>query len=163
MPRFNLVVGSLLGMIAILGAPIFGESVAAKFNAELDEKAVLTPGRVLPNGERGGETMEISAIDRQESAQRLARYQAGIQYLFYSSFALIALGVVNGGVRCQQIGGMAIIFGSLIYSGGLSIGALLNEPMFAVLTPIGALLMLIGWGALFVNSLQAGGRTALPA
>ncbi|EAQ77616.1 DUF423 domain-containing protein [Blastopirellula marina] len=163
MLRLNLIAGSLFGMIAVLGAPIFGERVAAKFNADLAEKATPMPGRIYPNGEQGSETMEISAIDRQESERRLARYQSGIQYLFYSALALIGLGASNGGVRCQRVGGTAFVFGSVIYSGGLSIGALLSEPTLAVLMPVGGMLLLIGWGTLLVASIQAGGRTVQPA
>lgn len=151
MAWYNLIFASLFGLAAVAGGAVGQPLVFAKFSEELKAKAVPTPGRINPDGSQGQETMEISAIDRQESAERWERYQEGVRYTMYHALALGILGAVGGGGRGPTIAGVGFATGTLLYGGGMALGALFNEPLLAVTAPIGGIFLLVGWGGLLVT------------
>ncbi|RCS46034.1 hypothetical protein DTL42_16225 [Bremerella cremea] len=158
MSTLNLIFGCLFGLGAVLAGPVGESFVQAKFQTELREKAKLTPGRINPDGSQEKDSMEISTIDRQESDQRWARYQKGIQSISIYSLALVGLGLLSTSGKGQLIGGIGFGLGTLLYGGGLALGAYFNMPTIGVLAPIGAMILLAGWGGLLLAALQGRGE-----
>lgn len=159
----NLILGCLFGLVAVLGGPVGESYVDAKFQSELREKAKMTPGRINPDGSQEKDSMEISTIDRQESAKRWERYQKGIQSISIYSLALVGLGLLGTSGKGQLIGGIGFGLGTLLYGGGLALGAYFNMPTIGVLAPIGAMILLAGWGGLLLAALQGQGEKPMPA
>lgn len=151
MINVNVILGSLLGMVAVVGGPIGSPWVQSQFDKQLQEKAVYVSD---PHGPEGAKTLEISAIDRQESAQRWKRYQQGVQYCGYYALALVGLGLVGAVGRARMIGGAGFMLGTILYAGGLALGALLDMPTLQLATPIGAMILLVGWGGLLLSAVQ---------
>ncbi len=151
MANINFVLGSLLGMIAVVGGPVGAPWVQGLFDEQLQEKAVYVAD---PYGPEGAKTLEISAIDRQESAQRWQRYQQGVQYCGYYALALIGLGLVGTVGRGQVIGGGGFTLGTALYGGGLAIGALFDMQTLQLAAPIGAMILLFGWGGFLLSVLE---------
>ncbi|QDU77087.1 hypothetical protein Pan97_41480 [Bremerella volcania] len=151
MVNINFILGSLFGMVAVVGGPVAAPWVQGHFDKQLQAKAVYVSD---PHGPEGAKTLEISAIDRQESAQRWQRYQQGVQYCGYYALALIGLGLVGSGGRFQLIGGAGFAVGTLLYAGGLALGALLDMPTLQLAAPIGAMILIIGWGSLLLSAVQ---------
>ena len=151
MANINFILGSLLGMVAVVGGPVGAPWVQGHFDKQLQEKAVYVSD---PHGPEGAKTLEISAIDRQESAQRWQRYQQGVQYCGYYALALIGLGLISGGVRFQTIGGVGFALGTVLYAGGLALGALLDMPTLQLAMPIGAMILIVGWAGLLLAAIQ---------
>lgn len=151
MVNVNVILGSLLGMVAVVGGPIGAPWVQGHFDKQLQEKAVYVSD---PHGPEGAKTLEISVIDRQESAQRWQRYQQGVQYCGYYALALVGLGLVGAVGRTQWIGGVGFTLGTILYAGGLALGALLDMPTLQLAGPIGAMILLLGWSGLLVSAVQ---------
>lgn len=85
-------------------------------------------------------------------------YETGIRYQFYHTFALIAAAILSRYVsrRWTNIAGWLFVAGIICFSGSLylislsevlSLGAML--PILRPITPLGGLLLVIGWIALF--------------
>ena len=163
MSTLNLILGCLFGLAAVLGGPVGESYVEAKFQSELREKAKMTPGRINPDGSQEQDSMEISAIDRQESAKRWERYQKGIQSIAIYSLAMVGLGLIRTPGKGQLLGGIGFGLGTLLYGGGLALGAYFNMPTIGVLAPIGAMILLAGWGGLLLAVLQGQGEKSIPA
>jgi len=155
MANINFILGSFLGLAAVVGGPVGSPWVQGHFDKQLQEKAVYVSD---PNGPEGAKTLEISAIDRQESALRWERYQQGVQYCGYYALALVGLGLVGAGGRFQLMGGVGFTLGTLLYAGGLALGALLDMPTLQLATPIGAMILIVGWGGLLLSAVQRGNK-----
>lgn len=156
MANINFILGSVLGMVAVVGGPVGAPWVQGHFDKQLQAKAVYVSD---PHGPEGAQTLEISAIDRQESAQRWQRYQQGVQYCGYYALALIGLGLVASGGRFQLIGGAGFTLGTLLYAGGLTLGALFDMPTLQLAAPIGAIMLIVGWSGLLLSAVQRNSAT----
>lgn len=137
-------------------------SVRNMFNAQLMEKAVPTPGPALPDGTPGRTTLEVSPIDRAADAVRWQDYQKGIQSISIYSLALVGLGLLGTPGKGQLLGGIGFGLGTLLYGGGLALGAYFNMPTIGVLAPIGAMILLAGWGGLLLAAIQGQGEKPMP-
>jgi len=79
---------------------------------------------------------------------RLETYELAVRYQFYHALALLLIGLLM-----EKFGGTSIkwsplsmVGGVVIFSGSLYLFALTNITSFAMITPLGGLLMLFGWG-----------------
>ena len=156
MGKIILLCGALFGMVAIVGGPIGEPIVKLELGEQLRAKAKMVPGPTLPSGEPGPSEMEISSIDRQETEQRLENYELGVRYVMYHALALTALGIVGSGGYSQMIGGVGFVLGTILYGGGLAFSAVLDMPTLAVMAPVGAMSLLVGWGGLTLSIFQMG-------
>ncbi|MHC2070249.1 DUF423 domain-containing protein [Bremerella sp. T1] len=163
MAQINLIIGAIFGMVAIVGGPIGAPTVKLKLDEQLRAKAKLVPGPALPNGDPGPEIMEISSIDRQENELRWENYQHGVQYVMYHALALTALGVVGTRGYGQIIGGSGFVLGTLLYGGGLALGAILDMPTLQVGMSVGGVLLLVGWCGLALATISARPKSVNPA
>lgn len=154
MSSLNLILGSVFGLLAVLGGPVGESYVDSVFQTQLREKAKLTPGRINPDGTQEKDTMEISVIDRRENTARWARYQKGLQSIALHSLALLALGLVASRGYGPVIGCIGFGLGTLLYGCGLACGAYLDMATLNVFSSIGAMLLLAGWGGLLLAAIQ---------
>jgi uncharacterized membrane protein YgdD (TMEM256/DUF423 family) len=80
-------------------------------------------------------------------------FQTATQYHICCALAIVAVGILTGrgrGERALEIAGWSFLLGSLIFSGSLYVLAATGIKKLGMITPIGGLLMLIGWVALAV-------------
>ncbi len=86
-------------------------------------------------------------------------FQTATQYHAICALAMIAVGLVMAHGRAGTalaVAGWSFLFGSLIFSGSLYILAATGIKRLGMITPIGGLLMMIGWVAL---AIAAGSKT----
>jgi uncharacterized membrane protein YgdD (TMEM256/DUF423 family) len=80
-------------------------------------------------------------------------FQTATHYHAYCALAILAVGVlaaIGRGGTALQVAGWSLLFGSLIFSGSLYVLAATGIKKLGMITPIGGLLMLVGWVALAV-------------
>ena len=75
-------------------------------------------------------------------ARELGWWQTGVQYQMWQAMGLLALGALPRrlGLAAAMIGG-----GALIFSGSLYLMALTGTHWLGAITPLGGLLMILGW------------------
>ena len=91
--------------------------------------------------------------DRLEALGQSANFQTATHYHMYSALVLLAVGLLNLSGRsgtATNIAGWSFLLGSLIFSGSLYILAVTGLRWLGAITPIGGVLMLVGWAALAV-------------
>lgn len=97
--------------------------------------------------------------ERLESLGHAANFQTAAQYQMYCALALLVVGLLSLSGRtgtALAVAGWSLLLGSLIFSGSLYILSLTGLRWLGAITPIGGVLMLVGWVALAV----AGGGSA---
>ena len=96
--------------------------------------------------------------ERLESLGQAANFQTAAQYQMYCAFALMAVGVLALQGRsgtALAVAGWSFLLGSLLFSGSLYILATTGLKWLGAITPLGGVLMLAGWAALFLAASQA--------
>lgn len=89
--------------------------------------------------------------DRLAELGTAANFQTAAQYHMYHALALVAVGVLGYTGRSGtslSIAGWAFLLGSLIFSGSLYILSVTGMKWLGAITPIGGVLLLVGWAAL---------------
>jgi uncharacterized membrane protein YgdD (TMEM256/DUF423 family) len=82
------------------------------------------------------------------SADLLAVFQTGVQYHFYHTFALLAVGLLmlqmptSGALRWS---GILFIAGIVVFSGSLYILSLTGVRWLGAITPLGGVAFLVAW------------------
>lgn len=81
---------------------------------------------------------------------RMDTFELAVRYQFYHALALLIVGLLVDKFGSPRLGwASAFIFiGVVLFSGSLYGFALTNLTGFAMVTPLGGVLMLIGWGTL---------------
>ena len=84
----------------------------------------------------------------------LGWWQTAVQYQMWHALALLAL----AGAPLARRGGAAALIGGgvLLFSGSLYAMALTGLRPLGAVTPIGGLLMILGWAALAIGALRQG-------
>lgn len=85
--------------------------------------------------------------------EQLGTYQTAVSYQFYHTLALLAAGLLYKRYRTQAMNraGQCFIFGTILFSGSLYASIFLTVigkgglGMFAFVTPMGGLILIIGW------------------
>ncbi|MBX2917336.1 MAG: DUF423 domain-containing protein [Cyclobacteriaceae bacterium] len=87
---------------------------------------------------------------------RLSIYELAVQYQFYHTFALLAIALLmrNKESRHLQVASVFMFMGIVCFSGSLYILALTNTGWLGVVTPLGGVCFLVGWGCLVINALR---------
>lgn len=79
---------------------------------------------------------------------QLDNWGTGADYLVYHALALVLCGVIAArGYRCN-LAGWSFLSGAIIFSGTLFAMVLGGAKWLGAITPIGGVLLIIGWGAL---------------
>ncbi|WP_345243949.1 DUF423 domain-containing protein [Nibrella saemangeumensis] len=87
---------------------------------------------------------------------RADTYETAVKYQFYHALALLAVGILiqllgnnPAAVRLLTIAGYLFLAGVIIFSGSLYILCFSGITVFGAITPIGGVLLIIGWALLF--------------
>lgn len=100
--------------------------------------------------------------DRLAELNQSANFHTAAQYHMYCALALLAVGLlVQSGPShpAVNIAGWAFLAGSVIFSGSLYLLAVTGLRWLGGITPIGGVVMLVGWAAL---AIAAATRTVEP-
>jgi uncharacterized membrane protein YgdD (TMEM256/DUF423 family) len=91
------------------------------------------------------------------SEKMLANYMTGVEYHFYHTLALLAVGLLSMHFQSRLLtgSGWAFVIGIAIFSGSLYVMALTGITKLGAITPIGGLAFIIGW-ALFAVAVVKG-------
>ncbi|AMV38852.1 DUF423 domain-containing protein [Planctomyces sp. SH-PL62] len=101
--------------------------------------------------------------ERLEATGQLANFQTGAQYHMYMALALVTVGLLQLSGRsgpALSVAGWAFLVGSMIFSGTLYALGVSGQRWLGAITPIGGVLILVGWAALAVAAGPAGARPA---
>ena len=88
--------------------------------------------------------------DRLESLGTAATFETAAQYHMYHALALVGVGLFAGPFRSSLAltsAGLAFLFGLLIFSGTLYVLSVTGLKWLGAITPIGGVLLMIGWAA----------------
>ncbi|WP_425148061.1 DUF423 domain-containing protein [Deinococcus sp.] len=88
------------------------------------------------------------------SAAMLEVFETGVRYQMYHGLGLLALAALPG----QRRAPLWLLLGTLIFSGSLYLLSLSGLKVLGAITPIGGVLLLIGWGLAALDT-RAGSRT----
>jgi uncharacterized membrane protein YgdD (TMEM256/DUF423 family) len=82
---------------------------------------------------------------------RVDTYELAVKYHFLHSLALLLVALLMDKVQAKtaQASASCLLVGILFFSGSLYIMALANTSSVALVTPIGGVFLLLGWGLLF--------------
>lgn len=85
-------------------------------------------------------------------------YKTAAEYQMTHSLGLIAIGLCSVFIkrkrRALTVAGICMLLGIIFFSGSLYLLTLLHIPKLGMVTPIGGLLLLAGWGSLAFSNLQ---------
>jgi uncharacterized membrane protein YgdD (TMEM256/DUF423 family) len=78
---------------------------------------------------------------------RLETFELAVRYEFYHAFALLFTGVLQQFLNSRFMKTAAIFFlaGTILFSGSLYLLCLTNNTTFAIVTPFGGVLLILGW------------------
>jgi uncharacterized membrane protein YgdD (TMEM256/DUF423 family) len=85
------------------------------------------------------------------------QYNLGVRYAFIHVFAIFAVGLampLAGKVKTLNYAAGFFVAGIILFSGSLILLALSQRNFFAMITPLGGLAFLLGWG-FFIYGLRA--------
>jgi uncharacterized membrane protein YgdD (TMEM256/DUF423 family) len=91
------------------------------------------------------------------SEKMLANYMTGVEYHFYHTFALLAVGILALHLPSRQLtaGGWAFLTGIMLFSGSLYAMALTGVTKLGMITPLGGLAFIVGWVLVSVAVIKA--------
>lgn len=84
-------------------------------------------------------------------------FETGVRYHMYSALGLMLIALLDktlGGSLKARIGGRLIFAGTVIFSGSLYALVLTGFSKLGMITPLGGVAMLVGWGFVIVGALQ---------
>ena len=92
-----------------------------------------------------------------QDVKLLATFETAARYQFYHALGLILVfilsqyGLAN---KWLNIGGWLMLFGTLLFSGSLYCYVLTGIKVFAMITPVGGLLMILAWLAIVISAVK---------
>lgn len=88
--------------------------------------------------------------------EMLAVYKTGVEYQFYHTFALLAVGILMhlNPSRVLKWSGYLFLAGTIIFSGFLYLLAITGIKILGAIVPIGGVLFIAGWICLLVHVLN---------
>ena len=95
-------------------------------------------------------------LENQLTTHALARYQTGVEYQFYHVGVLLIIGILLSQFQSKllTLAGIFFTLGVILFSGSLYAYALTGIKLFGMITPLGGLCFLAGWGLLLTFSLK---------
>lgn len=87
---------------------------------------------------------------------KLDTFETAVKYQAYHALALLLIGSVAGKLDSSLIQKSiySLIAGVIIFSGSLYILSIFDIPLMGAITPIGGVLLLLGWGLFVWNVLR---------
>jgi uncharacterized membrane protein YgdD (TMEM256/DUF423 family) len=116
-------------------------------------------------GAFGAHGLKSRLADVSDAALRLGWWQTASHYHLFHALALGILASWAGRANDRALGlaGGAMLTGIVLFSGSLYAMTLTGQTGLGVITPLGGLALLVGWGALLVSVLmphKAGGTAS---
>lgn len=109
----------------------------------------------------GGSAVVLGAfaahgLKKQLSAELLSAFETGVTYQFYHALALfvLALWLKQSSSVWLLSAGYFWVAGVLLFSGSLYLLALTAQKWLGPITPLGGLLMILGWISLLVGAIK---------
>jgi uncharacterized membrane protein YgdD (TMEM256/DUF423 family) len=81
--------------------------------------------------------------------ERLAVFETGARYHLVHALSIVAAHLLRA-----PVAGWAFVAGTVVFSGSLYLLVLLDRAWFGAVTPIGGVLLLVGWAALAVAAVR---------
>lgn len=105
-----------------------------------------------------GETRKIAGEVVPAASKYLGDFKTGAEYQMYHALALIAVGLLGRMKpgRLLTITGWLFMLGIVLFSGSLYVLTLTDQPAWGAVTPIGGILMIVGWLTLAVAACPCG-------
>lgn len=97
------------------------------------------------------------ALKKVLSIESLSTFETGVKYQMYHALFLVLIGTLNElSQKVKKIIYNLVVFGVLFFSGSIYLLATNSLTSFdfkviGFITPIGGLLLILGWGVLFFN------------
>ena len=91
------------------------------------------------------------ALRARVTPERLVTFETGVRYMLYHAFALFAVVAVRTwgpDSTASAVAGIAFVVGVLLFSGSLFLLVLTDTPRWGAVTPLGGVILLVGWAAL---------------
>ena len=86
------------------------------------------------------------------TTHNLAILHTGVQYQMYHALGLLTLSVCPFcGGRWFDLGTRLLVFGVVVFSGSLYVLSLSGLSWFGLLTPLGGIALILGWGCLLFS------------
>ncbi len=81
---------------------------------------------------------------------RLETFETAVKYQFYHALALLLIGILYAAFPSRSVlnAGYSMLAGVIVFSGSLYILCLTGIRWLGAVTPLGGVLMIIGWGLL---------------
>lgn len=120
---------------------------------------ILAAGAVLALVATGLGAYASHGLASRLGAGELATVELAIQYQFFASLGLIAIGLLADRyphTRTPPLAALALGAGVVLFCGGIYATALGAPEAFARVTPIGGLALMAGWGLVAVAAWRAG-------
>lgn len=78
---------------------------------------------------------------------RLETFELAVRYEFYHAFALLFIGILQQFLNTKYLRIASLLFftGTLFFSGSLYMLCFTNHTTFAIVTPVGGILLILGW------------------
>lgn len=101
-------------------------------------------------------TFGAHGLEQRLSEDMLHTYEVGVRYHMYHALVLLALGGWSHGLSPKHSAAMLVSFsmGIILFSGSLYLLAISGIRWLGMITPLGGLCFLVGWGLLFFISLS---------
>lgn len=89
-------------------------------------------------------------LEKLVDAKMLQRFHTGVEYQFYHSLALLFISILYKLIKNKYVyyAGYAFLLGMVLFSGSLYLYVLTGTKWFALVTPLGGLSFIVGWGLL---------------
>jgi uncharacterized membrane protein YgdD (TMEM256/DUF423 family) len=100
------------------------------------------------------------ALKKVLSIEALSTFETGVKYQMYHALFLVLIGTLNElSLKTKKIIYNLVVFGVLFFSGSIYLLATNSLTSFdfkviGFITPIGGLLLILGWGVLFFNFIK---------
>ena len=106
-------------------------------------------------GAFGAHGLKARLADVADAALRLGWWQTASHYhLFHAlAFGILASWAGRANDRALRLAGGAMLTGIVLFSGSLYAMTLTGQTRLGIITPLGGLALLVGWGALLVSAL----------
>ena len=91
------------------------------------------------------------------SASSLASWQTGVTYQMTHALVLLLIGLWlrQGGSNLVKVAGVLFAIGVLVFSGSIYALVLLQVSWLGLVTPLGGLCLIAGWGCMLVAAVQS--------
>ena len=84
---------------------------------------------------------------------RLDTYELAVRYHFYSTFALLGVGLLMEKYKAKSmsLSGLLFLIGTIMFCGSLYTLCLTGITKFAIITPFGGVFFILGWLLFFLG------------